>query len=450
MIDLMRWTPRQLAGCTGGEVTDDGGGEAECSPVEIDSRRCGPGSVFVPLVADRDGHGFVAAALAAGARAYLYEPGRRPEYPSAGAAAVAVADTAGALLDIGRAARGRLACPVVGITGSVGKTSTKDLAAAALGGARRVAASERSFNNEFGVPLTLANAAEDTEVAIIEMGARGRGHIALLCSVARPTIAVVTAVAAVHTELFGTVEDVALAKGELVEALPAEGTAVLNADDHRVAAMARRTSAEVLRYGLTGSADVAAEDVTIGEDLRPRFLLRSPWGAARVQLAVRGHHQIGNALAALTVALRLGVPVDEAAAAVGRGALSPWRMELATSPGGATILNDAYNANPTSMAAALRSLRHLTARRRVAVVGEMAELGERAAQDHLAIAALAAELGIELVAVGTPAYGVEPLAGIDEAVEVLGPLGEGDAVLVKASRVAGLERLAQRLLGVTG
>jgi UDP-N-acetylmuramoyl-tripeptide--D-alanyl-D-alanine ligase len=314
----------------------------------------------------------------------------------------------------------------------------------------RTAASERSFNNELGVPLTLANAPADTEIAVIEMGARRPGQIALLCGVARPTIAVVTVIAAVHTEMFGSIDAVAQAKGELVEAVEPGGLVVLNADDARVAALAARTRADVLRYSAAGAvvADVTATDVRVGEDLRPNFLLSSPWGSERVTLGVRGAHQIGNALAAATVALQQGVPVAVVTAALAEATLSPWRMELVVAPSGAVVLNDAYNANPGSMAAALRALAVLPARRRVAVVGAMAELGVTGPAEHRAIALLAEELGVDLIPLGTAEYGPTPVAGIDEAVARLGPLGDGDAVLVKASRVVGLERLAARLTAV--
>jgi UDP-N-acetylmuramoyl-tripeptide--D-alanyl-D-alanine ligase len=370
---------------------------------------------------------------------------------------IAVDDTGAALLDIGRAARRRLSCPVVGITGSVGKTSTKDMTAAALGAALRVAASARSWNNELGVPLTLANAGEDTEVAVIEMGARGVGHIALLCSVARPTVAVVTAVASVHTELFGSVDAVARAKAELVEALPDDGIAVLNGDDPRVAAMAGRTSAQVLHYGVAGSGwpaaldgsrtlDVTAEGVELDDQLRARYVLRSPWGSTEVVLGARGAHQVPNSLAALTVALHLGAGLEEATGALRDAPVSPWRMELRTAPSGARILNDAYNANPVSMAAAVDALARLPARRRVAVLGVMAELGPEGPAEHRRVAAMAAERGIDVVAVGTADYGIEPVADLEAAEQAVGPLDQGTAVLVKASRVAGLERLAARLL----
>ena len=414
--------------------------------VIIDSRLARGGELFVAIKAERDGHQFVPAAVQAGAAAVMINPDKIPE--GLGVPAVVVDDTGAALLALGSAARARLAGEVVGITGSVGKTSTKDLAAAALATGRTVAASERSFNNELGVPLTLANAPAGTDVTVVEMGARGPGHIALLCRVARPTIAVVTSVAAAHTEAFVTLDNVAAAKSELVEALPVGGTAVLNADDERVEAMAARTKASTLFYSVSSeAADLFAADIRLDDELRPSFVARTPWGSAEVVVGARGSHQVPNALAALAVACTCGVGLDAAASGLAGARLSPWRMELTRTANGALLLNDSYNANPASMKAALEALAALPARRRIAVLGEMAELGERSAGDHLAVADLAERLGIDVVAVGTDSYGQSPAAGIDEAQRLVGDLGPGDAVLVKASRVAGLERLAARLVG---
>jgi UDP-N-acetylmuramoyl-tripeptide--D-alanyl-D-alanine ligase len=430
----VRFSAGEVAAATGGRLE---GPEVDVEGVAIDSRGDVAGRLFVPIVAERDGHDFVSGALERGAAAYL------TSRPAQGGSAVVVADTLVALGAVGGLARDRLPDRVVGVTGSVGKTSVKDLLAAALATTYETVASEKSFNNEMGVPLTLANAPDGVEAAVVEMGARGIGHIRLLCELARPTIGIVTAVGHVHTELFGTIDDVAVGKGELVEALPPSGTAVLNADDHRVAAMASRTSARVLTYGTAG--EVTAADVAL-DDLRPSFRLRSPWGEADVRLAVRGHHQVGNALAAAAAALAAGAPLEAVADGLGRAALSPWRMDLRRTPSGVLVLNDAYNANPISMAAALRSLAALDARRRVAVLGTMAELGDVAEAEHAAVAALAAELGVRVVALAEPRYGGEQVPDVEAAVAALGELGDGDAVLVKGSRVAGLERLAEVLL----
>lgn len=403
-----------------------------------DSRAVRPGELFVPVVAERDGHEFIEVALAAGAGAYL------TSRPPVGGTAIEVADTVAALQDAGRLARAALTGPVIGVTGSVGKTSVKDMLAGVLAQRLRTAASERSFNNELGVPLTLLGAPDGTEAVVVEMGARNVGHIAELCSVASPTIGIVTRVAAVHTEVFGTIDDVARAKAELVSALPATGTAVLNADDARVAAMAAGASAHVLTFGERGQ--VQAAGVTLDDALQARYRLRSPWGDVDVSLGVRGHHQVGNSLAAAATALVCGLSLDEVAAGLAEASLSPWRMDLQTAPGGALVLNDAYNANPTSTAAALRALAALPARRRIAVLGVMAELGTSSDEDHRAIAELARELGIEVLSVGAPDYDADDVADIDAAADRLRDLGDGDAVLVKGSRVAGLELLAERLL----
>lgn len=443
----VRFTTEELASATGGRVH---GRSAEVDGVSIDSRTVQAGQLFVPIVADRDGHEFLVPAVANGATAVLTSRPASDLGDTGDATAIEVSDTSAALLDIGRAARDRLPERVVGVTGSVGKTSTKDLLAAVLSSTMVTAASERSFNNELGLPITLSGARPDTEAVVVEMGARCEGHIALLCEIARPTVGVVTRVDGVHLEMFGDLEAVARAKGELVEALPAGGLAVLNADQDAVAGMAKRTEADVLTFGVHGGADVVAEDVQLDAGLRARFALRTPWGSAPVVLAVRGAHQVANALAAAAAAIPSGVPLESVASALGRAGISGLRMQLERTPSGAAVLNDSYNANPTSMAAALDALAELPGPRRTAVLGVMAELGPDAAQAHRSIGVRAATLGIRLVAVGAPDYGPDAthVGTVDEAVEAVGPIREGDAVLVKGSRVAALERVAAAL--VTG
>ena len=430
----MRFSAGSVAEATGGELV---GPDVELDGASFDSRALRPGQLFVPIVAERDGHDFIDAALAAGAPAYL-----SARAPLGVGSAIVVADTAAALLDLGRWGRSRTADRVIGITGSVGKTSVKDLAAAALRARWRTAANVRSYNNEQGLPITILDAPDDTEALVLEMGARGPGQIAQLCEVGRPTIGVVTVVAAAHTELLGGLVGVARAKAELVEALPTGGVAVLNADDELVAAMARSTSARVITFGTSPDADVAVSGLHLSDEACARFTAVTPWGKAELSLAVPGAHMATNGAAALAVALVCDVPLDAAADAIGRAGVSPWRMELHRSRGGALVLNDSYNANPTSMRAALDTLAALPARRRVAVLGLMAELDDPGPQ-HLATSEYAGRLGIELVAVGTDLYGVPPAA---DAIDAVGPLGDGDAVLVKGSRVTGLEAVAARLL----
>ena len=321
----------------------------------------------------------------------------------------------------------------MGVTGSVGKTSTKDLIAAAVGASFRTTANERSFNNEQGLPITVLNAPDDTEVLVVEMGMRGFGEIARLCEIARPHLGVVTVVGHAHTDLVGGLEGVAEAKGELIAALPASGAAILNADDDRVAAMSSRTSAAVLSYGWTG--EVFPADIELDAAARAHFFAHTPWGRAEITLPVPGMHMVSNALAALAVAGTVGVDIDDAAAALAEVEVSDMRMEVVIASGGATVVNDAYNANPTSMHAALDALAAIDASRRIAVLGLMAEI-EHPERAHREVMRRAEDLGLEVVVVGTDLYGVDP---VDDVRAAIGPLGPDAAVLVKASRSAGLE-----------
>ena len=442
----MRFLLSDLAATVGGTLV---GPDREVDGVVTDSRAARPGQLFVPLIAARDGHDFIGAAVAGGATAHLSSiPADRLPSELDGVPRIEVADTMVALTAIGRLARSALGGSVIGITGSVGKTSVKDLTRAACAAGASTWASEASFNNEIGVPLTLANAPAGTDVAVIEMGARGIGHIAELCAVAAPTVGVVTRVALVHSELFGSIEAVARGKGELIEALPSDGTAVLNVDDPMVAAMAERTGARIIGYGFDPGADVRLSGVEVDDLLRPRFTVDSDWGRAEVTLAARGAHMAHNAVAGITAALAAGVGFDAAVTGVAEAELSRWRMEVERRSDGLVVINDAYNANPTSMRAALESLRTLDADRRVAVVGVMAELGDESAAEHRAVADEAVASGVEIIAVAAPEYGpaAEHVGEWTAACQRLGPLGPGDAVLVKGSRVAGLELLAKELL----
>ena len=445
----MRFDAARLAVDLGGELVgaDRAPDAIHVDGLSVDSRTLVPGQLFAAVRDERDGHDFVPAARAAGAPAVLVAR-LVDDGPS-----ILVPDVERALFRLGGIARRRLPELVVGVTGSVGKTTTKDLLASVLTERFTTAASHRSFNNELGVPITLANAAEDTEATVIEMGARGHGHIAQLCAVALPTVGIVTAVQAVHTEHMGDEQQIAVAKRELVELLPPDGLAVLHAADPLVAAMAAHTRAEVLTFGGSppggDTGDVWADEVMVDEQLRPRFVLRSQWGSVEVQMGARGVHNVPNALAAASVALWAGLSLESVAAGLGNQIGSPWRMELHHTSSGATVLNDAYNAGPASMAAALRSLATLPASRRLAVLGVMAELGDRAAEEHARIASLAAELGVEVLAVGTELYGLAPVEDAPAAVAaVRAALADGPsdtAVLVKGSRVAGLEAVAHEL-----
>jgi UDP-N-acetylmuramoyl-tripeptide--D-alanyl-D-alanine ligase len=435
----MRLRASEIAAAVGGTLH---GRDTEVDGAGIDSRRLRRGELFVPVVGRRDGHDYIPDALAAGAPAYL------TARPPRGETAVTTDDTVSALNTLARWARRRLPDRVVAVTGSVGKTTTKDLLAAALARRFLVGASPRSFNNELGVPLSLLGVPSGAEMVVLEMGTGGAGEIARHCELARPSAGIVTRVAPAHLETLGDLAGVARAKAELVETLPVSGLAVLNADDPWVAAMRSRTPAAVLSFGRAARAEVVATGVTVGDDLRPCFRLRSPWGAADVRLTARGEHQVGNALAATAMALAWGIPLDEVTAALELAPLSPGRMQLLRTPSGAMLLDDAYNASPASVAGALRSLARLPARRRVAVLGAMAELGRCSDGYHRTVAALAAGLGIRLIQVGPSPYGAERVDSAEGAVAALGAFGDGDAILVKGSRVTGVDQVARALLSV--
>jgi UDP-N-acetylmuramoyl-tripeptide--D-alanyl-D-alanine ligase len=454
-------TLEEIAEVTGGQIVDGAPNTAVTGAVVVDSREVTPGALFVAVPGERvDGHDFAAAAVEAGAAAVL---ATRP----VGVPAVVVEDTVEALGALAGLVTGRLVAEhdlvVVGVTGSQGKTSTKDLIASVLETAGTTIAPPGSFNNEIGLPLTALRAEPATDHLVLEMGARGVGHIRYLCDIAPPRIGVVLNVGLAHVGEFGNQETIALAKGELVEALPADGTAVLNADDPLVAAMAGRTRGAVLRYGLAPDADVRASEVTMS-DGRPRFTLTTPAGSAPVALSLHGAHQVSNSLAAAAVAHSLGMSPDAIAAALGAaGPRSRWRMEVTTRPDGVTVINDAYNANPDSMRAALAATREIAgSRRRWAVLGEMRELGESSAAEHEALGRLVADMDFtRLVVVGAGAQPIltgaraartwvdEPafVPDVDAAVEILrSEMITSDVVLVKASRAIGLERVAAALL----
>ncbi|QMU68566.1 UDP-N-acetylmuramoyl-tripeptide--D-alanyl-D-alanine ligase [Streptacidiphilus sp. P02-A3a] len=458
-------TLAEVAQATGGTLSDTPDPSLPVAgPVVHDSRQVVPGALFAAVVGERvDGHDYAAGAVARGAVAVLAS---RP----VGVPAVIVDDVVGALGRLAHEVTARAVdTTVIGLTGSAGKTSTKDLIAQLLGRIGSTVYTEGSFNNEIGLPLTALRVAADTRFLVLEMGARGKGHIAELTRITPPRIGLVLNVGAAHLGEFGSREGTAEAKGELVEALSAEGVAVLNADDPLVSAMASRTKARVVYFGESERADVRATDIRLDPAGRPAFTLLTPAGSAPVALRLYGEHQVSNALAAAAVAIECGLDVAGAAAALSEaGNLSRWRMELTERPDGVTVINDAYNANPDSMRAALRALaaiggRGPEARRTWAVLGEMRELGEDSLDEHDAVGRLAVRLNIStLVAVGgreaacmelgarnEGSWGEESVlvSDADAAIGLLREqVGPGDVVLVKASRSVGLERVAEALL----
>jgi UDP-N-acetylmuramoyl-tripeptide--D-alanyl-D-alanine ligase len=436
---------------------DGGSPDAAVTGVSIDSRSLSVGDLFVALPGGQtDGHDFLADAVQRGACGVLVR--EDAEVPP-GAAAVRVADPGSALAALAAKVRERLDARVVAITGSSGKTITKDMTAAVARASYRTVANEASFNNEIGVPLTILQADGSTEVLVAEVGSRGVGHIASLMPMLRPDVSVVVNVGTAHIGMFGSAETIALAKGELVEQLGPDGFAVLNADDPAVDAMASRTRARVIRFGTSGAADVRATAVTLGADAYASFTLVAPDGDAPVHLRIPGEHLVSDALAAAAAGHALGVGVSDVARALGSVRPAAWRMELVDAPGGWRVLNDAYNANPASMLAALKTLMALGRGARTwAVLGYMAELGEHEVPEHDRIGRLAVRLGVgRLIAVGKetrPMFEAARLEGMtteeltmvedgDEAIALLRrELRPGDVVLVKASRAAGLERVA--------
>lgn len=458
----------EIAAVTGGRLHRATGAE-RVTAVEFDSRAIRPGGLFLALPGERaDGHDFAAAAVAAGAvgvlaarevdaPAVIVPPAPHDVVATGSYLAEHDRDGSGAavLAALARLASHTVAAlpdtTVVGVTGSSGKTSTKDLLAAVLAPLGPTVAPPGSFNNELGLPWTVLRADATTRQLVLELSARGPGHIAALCAVARPRIGVVLNVGRAHLGEFGSAEAIAQAKGELVEALPESGVAVLNADDPAVAAMAARTRARVVTVGRAPGAQVRADDVTLDAG-RARFRLVAPQGSAEVALRLVGAHHVGNALAAAAVALELGAtPEGVAASLSAAGPASRWRMEVTDRSDGVTVVNDAYNANPESMRAALQALVAIgsAGRRTWAVLGRMGELGDTSAAVHAEVATAAVDLGVdELVTVGAPDYPVgRPVADVDAALALLrSELEPGDVVLVKASRAAGLDRLATALL----
>ena len=470
----------RIAQVTGGQLAHGDPEAVVSGDVVIDSRRAAPGGLFAAVAGSRsDGHDFAAAAVAAGAVAVLAT--KPVPVPS-----VLVADVPAALAALARSVVDALPeARIAGITGSSGKTSTKDLAAQLVERLGPTIAPAGSFNNEFGHPLTVLRADASTRYLVLELSARGLGHIAYLCRVAPPRYGVVLNVGHAHAGEFGGLDQVARAKGELPEALPADGVAILNADDPRVLAMAGRTAAQVVTFSCAPEpvrgaaarvADIRAADIRLDELGRPGFTLLTPEGSAPVTLRLHGAHNVPNALAAAALARELGLDLDGIADGLRAAtARSRWRMEVRQRGDGVTVINDAYNANPESVRAALDALAHLTqggaghGGRAFAVLGHMAELGDTARASHEDVGEYAARLGSPglagLIAVGEEARPLldgarrvsswtgEALAVPDGATaleELANRLKPSDVVLVKASRAAHLEGVAAALLGEAG
>jgi UDP-N-acetylmuramoyl-tripeptide--D-alanyl-D-alanine ligase len=430
--------------------------------VVIDSRKVTPGGLFVALPGENvDGHDFVPAVTVAGATASL------TTRPIEGSPCIVVADAQTALGELARLVISQLpGLVVIGLTGSQGKTSTKDLIAQLLKPYGETVAPVGSFNNELGHPLTALQADENTRFLVAEMGARHVGDITYLCRITPPEVGLVLNVGYSHIGEFGSQDAIAVAKGELIEAVLPGGTAVLNADDPRVAAMASRTQQTVKTFGETPDSDVRASGIKLDAGGRPGFTLHIDGTEHQVQLQLVGEHQVSNALAAAAAVLAVGLTPEQVAEGLNAAtSVSKWRMEVTERADGVTVINDAYNANPDSVKAALKALVAIGRTRGArtwAVLGEMRELGDTAMQEHDTIGRLAVRLDVNRLVAVTPAarpihlgaslegsWGNESAYAetIDEALDLLRKeLQPGDVVLVKASRAAGLERLAAALL----
>jgi UDP-N-acetylmuramoyl-tripeptide--D-alanyl-D-alanine ligase len=460
---VIRLTMAEIAAAVDGALAPGTAPDIELTgPVTVDSRSVESGGLFAAFVGEHaDGHDFIPAAIERGAAGVLASR-------DTGAPAVLVDDVRIALGLLARAVLRRLPdVTVIGLTGSSGKTSTKDLLGQVLATDGETIAPAGSFNNEIGLPLTVLRADESTRYLVLEMGSRGVGHLEYLCRIAPPTVGVVLNIGSAHVGEFGSLERTALAKGELIEALPATGLAVLNLDDPLVAPMRVRSQARVSYFGLSGAADVRASDITLGADGRPAFTLWLAGKPVEVALRLFGEHQVGNALAVAAVAFGLGMtPVAIGSALSAATARSEGRMTVTDRPDGVTVIDDAYNANPESVRAALKALvamaRARPGARAWAVLGPMLELGERSTEEHDAIGRLAVRLRIDrLVAVGEQAARIHAGAGNEgswgeESVMVADPdeayalvrseIRPGDVVLVKASHSIGLGRVARALL----
>ena len=458
---MIPMTLQEIASVVGGTVDGDPGTEVT-GEAFLDSRNPVPGGLFVAVAGERsDGHDYAERAHRGGAAAVL---GTR----ATGVPAVLVEHPVTALGLLARHVLDSLDVAVLALTGSQGKTGTKDYLGQVLATAGATVATAGNLNNEYGVPLTVLRADRATAYLVVEMGARGIGHISYLCGIAPPSVAAVTNVGTAHVGEFGSREAIAVAKGEIVEALPEGGTAVLNADDELTAAMVARTRARPLTFGVAG--DVTWRGTELDELGRPSFELGYDGAWAPVRLSQSGAHQVANAAAAAAMALAVGLPLPQVADALTAARpVSRWRMEITERADGLVVVNDAYNANPASMTAAIEALVAIGSRRgrrTVAVLGEMKELGEAAAADHRAVGRVAALAGVDVVvAVDEPARGIAegaeatpgwagvavPTAGRDEALSwVRNNVSAQDVVLVKASRGAALEAVADGLLEEEG
>lgn len=442
----MRITAADLAQVVAGTVI---GPDVDANGVSFDSRSVVSGQLFVAVMGERDGHMFVADAFSAGATIALVARSRGVDLSGIVGTLVEVDDTLSALNAYALHRRRTLSTVgnrVVGITGSAGKTSTKDFLVAALSSTHpRTHGAYRSFNNDIGVPVTVLDAPDECDALVLEMGMRGFGEIARLCAVAEPIIGLVTIVGDAHSDLVGGIDGVAEAKSELIRSLPDNGIAVLNADDERVRAMASLCRGTVVLYGISDDADVKLDVISVDEEGRCVVRVTHAGETAEFLVPVAGRHMALNAVGAIAAAVACGVALRDAVGAVADSAITNQRMQWKTGSSGVRVLDDSYNANSASMEAAIRTLASVPASHRVAVLAPMAEIAD-AEVAHGRVADLCRDLGIELIAVDTDLYGVAPVS-VGDAVAMLAGVDTETAVLVKGSRAYRMEEVVEGLVG---
>jgi len=454
----------EIARAAGAVLVPDGGRPAQpISKVGTDTRNLERGALFIALKGEQyDAHDFLERALERGAAALLVSrvsPEVLRQAHAQGTAVLRARGTLAAMTRLAARQREMSGARVVGITGSTGKTLSKDFTAAVLGRTGKTVSSRGSFNNEIGVPLTLLAVRKDTDFLVLELGSRGKGHIAELCAFARPEVGVVTNIGWTHMQFFRTRDNLAKAKGELLQSLPRRGRAVINADDDYAGFLRDLCPCPVVTFGYSRAADVRAEDVLVDKYGKVVFTLRSKGGGVeKIAVPLTGRHNVENVLAAAAVGKIMGVDMESIAEGIAMTETTAWRMEMIKKPEEITIINDAYNANPVSMRSALMALSDISRQKRaIAVLGDMGELGPVSEKAHQEVGKLAVDYGTDILITvgrksrmtaqaarekGLPRGSVFTTDGVDKAAEILRAIIEpGDVVLIKGSRFLGLEKL---------
>lgn len=460
---MIPMTAAEIAEAAGARLLWEGGDPtSRIHLVSTDTRTIEKGALFVALKGPRnDAHDFLDQAVERGAAALLVSrvpPGEMERAKKTGAAVLRARSTLRAMTRLAGHQRRLFAHPVVAVTGSTGKTLVKDFTAAVLGRKGTVTASQGSYNNEIGVPLTILSVKPGTRFMVLEMGSRGRDHLKSLCSFALPDVGVITNIGWTHLRFFRTRDNLARAKAELLQGLPQGGWAVINADDDYADFLRKASPAPVVTFGCSRKADVRAEKINIDQFGKAVFTLRTKGGdSVEVAVPLPGRHNVENALAAAAVGEIMGIGIDDIAIGIGKAKLTGWRMEMITKPEEITIINDAYNANPVSMRSALRAFGDISRNKRaIAVLGDMGELGPVSEKAHREVGKMAVNYTDILITVGRKARKTAQAAresglpkgsvfatnDVDKAAEILRVIIEpGDVILIKGSRFLGLERL---------